>query len=175
MFNEFVPTCEVAFRTTHIKNKICWFDTEGFVPVSSLCGVVGSPYWFTKCLIGRTEDIWPVVYMNRRFIYTSKTCACTIIECEIVNNVCHITSTWPFISWWYGPANDSHTTHTERPSWNSLEVNCVPASVWTISISHQPNPSDFLICPETYLVFHFISGDIFHYIKFWNLGISIHN
>ena len=30
------------------------FDTEGFVPVASLCGVVGSPYWFIKLLIGKT-------------------------------------------------------------------------------------------------------------------------
>ena len=32
MFNAFVSTCEVSFRTTHEHNKTRRFDTEGFVP-----------------------------------------------------------------------------------------------------------------------------------------------
>ena len=61
--NAFAPTCAVAFRTTHGQNKTCIFENEGFVPVDSLCGVVGSAYWFTKCLIVRTLNIWSVVYI----------------------------------------------------------------------------------------------------------------
>ena len=33
------------------------YDTEGFVPVASLCGVVGSPSTFIKYLISRTGKI----------------------------------------------------------------------------------------------------------------------
>ena len=47
MFNAFVSTCAVAFITTHRQNKARRFDTEGFVPVDNLCGVVGSPSLFT--------------------------------------------------------------------------------------------------------------------------------
>ena len=44
MFNGFVSTYTVDFNTTDGKNKTIRFDTEDFVPVTSLCGVVGSPY-----------------------------------------------------------------------------------------------------------------------------------
>ena len=57
IFNTFVLTCEVAFRTTHEKKMKSLFDTEGFVPVDSLCGVVGLPSKLTKFLIGGTGDI----------------------------------------------------------------------------------------------------------------------
>ena len=96
--NAFVSTCAVAFYTTQGQNKTRRFDTEGFVSVASLCGIVGSLYWFTKCLIGRTGNIWSVVYTNERCIYPSETRACTILECEIVRNVCHVNSTWPLVS-----------------------------------------------------------------------------
>ena len=58
MFNAFVSTCAVAFRTTHGQNKTRKCDTEGFVPVASLYGVVGSPSSFIRSLIGRTRKIW---------------------------------------------------------------------------------------------------------------------
>ena len=64
MFNVFVSTCAVAFRTTHEQNKTRKCDTEVFVPVASLCGVVGSPSSFIRSLIGRTGKIWSVVYIN---------------------------------------------------------------------------------------------------------------
>ena len=35
--------CAVAFRTTHGHNNTRKYDTEGFVPIESLNGVVGSP------------------------------------------------------------------------------------------------------------------------------------
>ena len=54
MFNVFVLTCAVAFRTIHEQNKTCKYDTEGFVPVASLYGVVGSPSSFLRSFIGRT-------------------------------------------------------------------------------------------------------------------------
>ena len=43
MFNAFESKYAVEFRTTHGHNKKCGFDTEGFVPVVSLYGVVGLP------------------------------------------------------------------------------------------------------------------------------------
>ena len=47
------------------------FDTEGLVPVAGLYGLVGSPSWFTKCLIGKNE------------IYD--------VSCIPIKNVCIIT------------------------------------------------------------------------------------
>ena len=61
------------------QNKTCRFDNEVFVPVSSLCGVLGSLYWFTKCLIFIKVNILSVVYINEKCIYSSETRACTII------------------------------------------------------------------------------------------------
>ena len=142
-FNDFVSTCAVYFRTRHGQNKTHMFDTEGFLPVESLCGVVGSPSWFTIFLIGITVSIWSVIYIDTKCIHSSETRMFTIIECEIVHNVCHVTSTCSFISWWYGAANDITTLRTERSSWNSLELNCVPALVWIIYISQQSNPPTF--------------------------------
>ena len=40
------------------------FDTEVFVPVSSLCGVVVPSSLFIKYLTGRTWHVWSVVYIN---------------------------------------------------------------------------------------------------------------
>ena len=57
MFNAFVSTCAVDFRTTHENNKTPGFYTEGFVPVAGFCGLGGSPYWFIKYLIGGTGNI----------------------------------------------------------------------------------------------------------------------
>ena len=57
MFNTFVSTCAIAFFKTYVQNKTCKFDNEGYVPVDSLCGVIVSPSWFTKCLIGITGNI----------------------------------------------------------------------------------------------------------------------
>ena len=56
MFNDFVSTYAVEFRTTYGNNKICGFDTEGLIPVVSLCGVLGSLYllssvWFVEQVI----------------------------------------------------------------------------------------------------------------------------
>ena len=73
MFNVFVSTCAIAFRTTHGQNKTRKCDTEGFVPVASLYGVVGLPSLFIRYLIGitrkydlsytlmRNEHIFPVL------------------------------------------------------------------------------------------------------------------
>ena len=136
MFNSFISTCVVAFNTTHRQNKARMFDTECLVPVASLCGVVGSPSWLSKYLISRIGGIWSVVYINTKCMCLSENRVCTIIECEIVRNVRHVTSTWPLIFWWSGAANFSRTTCTERPYRNSLGVNCVPFSVWIPSIYH---------------------------------------
>ena len=105
MFKNFVSKCEVSFRITHWQNKTRRFDTEGFAPVSSLCGVVGSPSWFTKCLIGITGNIWSVVHINVRYIYLPETHVCTIIGCAIFRNVIQVNSTWLFVYWLYGVAN----------------------------------------------------------------------
>ena len=49
--------CEVNFCKTHGQNKTCGIDTEDFAPVSSLCGVVGSIWWFIKGLIGKSSEL----------------------------------------------------------------------------------------------------------------------
>ena len=49
--------CAVAFRTTHGQNNTRKCDTEGFVHVASLCGIVGSPFSFIRSLIGITGKI----------------------------------------------------------------------------------------------------------------------
>ena len=116
MFNAFVPTCAVKFHTTHGQKKTFSFDTEGFMPVDSLCGEVGSTSWFDKCLIGRTRNIWSVMYIYEKCIYLSETRACTIIECAIVRNVLHVNSTWPFIYSLSSDANDTLTPRIERTS-----------------------------------------------------------
>ena len=92
------------------------FDTEGFVLVSSLCGVVGSPSWFTRFLIGRTGNILSVVYINAKCIFLSETDVFTIMECAIVSDFCHVTSILPFISWCSGVSNTNPTQHIEIPS-----------------------------------------------------------
>ena len=143
MFNYFPSTCAVDFITTHGKNKTRRFDTEGFVLVSILCVIIGSASRFIKCLIGIIGNIWWVMYINAENIHPYKTHACTIIECAIVCNVCNITSTWPLIYWWSSAANISCTPRTERPSWRSLDVNCMSESGWIQSKYHQPNSSTF--------------------------------
>ena len=143
MFNTFVSNCAVAFCTAHGQNKTCKFDTKGFVPVDSLCGIFGSSSLFTKFLVDRTGNIWSVVQIHEIYIYWSETHAWTIIECVIFRNVRHDTSTWSFISWCSGATNSSRTPCTEMSSWNSLEVNCAPASVLILYISHQPASSNF--------------------------------
>ena len=143
MFNAFVSTCAVAFFTTHGKNKMRSFDNEDLFPVASLCGVVVSPYWFTKCFIGITGSIWAVMYINEKCIYYSETRVCNIIECAIVLNVRHVTSSWLIISWWSGAANDCLNPHIERPSEKFFKVICVTAPVWILSVYHYPNSSTF--------------------------------
>ena len=139
ILNVFVSTCAVAFRTTHGQNKTRKCDTECFVTVASLCGVVGLPSSFIRSLIGRTVKIWSVVYINVKWTHTSRTLACTIRACATVRNVLQVTSTCPFISWCYGAANVKQTSQVWHSSLNSVKVNCVPASAEILSKSHQPN------------------------------------
>ena len=139
MLYDFVSTCAVTFCTKIGHNKTRGFGTEGFVPVSSLCGVVGSPSWCTKCLIGRTVNIWSLVYINAKCIYSSENLACNIIKCTTVRNVHHANLICPFIYWWYGAGKSINTPLTEIPSWKSLGVSCVPASVLILSIYLQLN------------------------------------
>ena len=143
MFNVFVSTCAVAFCTTHGQNNTRKCYTEGSVPVSSLCGVVGSPSWFIRSLIGRTEKIWYVVYIHAKWTYTSGTLACTIRECATVRNVLHVTSTCSFISWCSVAANVEQTPRVWHSSLNSVKVNCVPAYAEILYKSHHPNWSIF--------------------------------
>ena len=53
----FLSTFAVDLRTTHRKNNTHKCDTEVFVPVASLYGVVGSLSLFIRSLIGRTGKI----------------------------------------------------------------------------------------------------------------------
>ena len=73
--NTFLSTCSVAFCTTHRKNNTRKCDTEGFVPVTSLNGVVGLPSLFIRSLIGINRKIWSVVYIHAKLIYSSKNIA----------------------------------------------------------------------------------------------------
>ena len=131
-----VSTWVIAFRTTHGQNNTRKCDTEGLVPVASLCGVVGSPSSFIRSLIGRTRNIWSVVYINVKWTYTSGTLACTIRACATVHNVLQVTSTCPFISWCSGAANVRQTPRVWHSSLNSAKVKCVPASAEILSPHH---------------------------------------
>ena len=139
MFNVFVSTCAVALCTTHGKNNTRKWDTEGFVPVYSLCGIFGSPSSFIISLIGRTRKMWSVVYINAKGTNTSGTLKCTIRECATVRNVLQVTSTCPFISWCSGAANVKQTQRVWHSSLNSVKISCVPASAEILSKSHHPN------------------------------------
>ena len=66
MFNAFVSMYEVAFCTTNGQNETLSYDTEHFVSVAILCGIVGSQSWFTKFWIGRTRDILSDMYINEK-------------------------------------------------------------------------------------------------------------
>ena len=66
MFNDFVPTCVVAFHTTHGQNNKRKYDIEGFIPVESLYGVAGLPSLFIRSLIGINREILYDVYINAK-------------------------------------------------------------------------------------------------------------
>ena len=143
MFNDFVSTFAIAFRTTHVQNIMCKWDTEGFIPVASFCGVVRSPSLFIRSLIGRTGKMWYVVYINVKWTYTYGTLACTIRECSTVRNVLQVTSTCPFVSCCYGAANVNRNPQVWHSSLNSVKLNCVPASAEIIYKSRHSNLSIF--------------------------------
>ena len=128
-----------SFTYNTCKNNTRKGYTEGFVPVASLCGVVGSPSSFIISLIGRTRKIWSVVYINAKLTYTFGTLACTIRSCTNVRNVLQVTSTCPFISWCSSAANVRRTLQVWHSSLNSVEVNCLPASADILYKSHRPN------------------------------------
>ena len=81
----------LSVQNTKKKRRKC--DTKGFVPVASLNVVVRFPSSIIIALIGRTENILSVIYMNEPLIYASKTLACNIRECAIVHNVLYVTLT----------------------------------------------------------------------------------
>ena len=143
IFNAFVSTGAVTFHTTHGQNNMHNCDTEGFVPVASLCGVVASPSSFIRSLIGITGNMWSFIYINAKWIHNSENLACTIRECITVRNVLHVTSTCPFIYWYSGAVNVKWTPRVWYSYLNSVEVNCVPAPDEIISKSHHPNSSIF--------------------------------
>ena len=97
-----------------------------FCTCANLNGVVGLPSLFIISLIGRNGKIWSVVYINAKWIYASKTLACTIRECTIVRNVLRVTSTCLFISWCSGASNVKWTPQVWHSYLNSVEVNCNP-------------------------------------------------
>ena len=135
-----------SFHQNRCKNDTCKWNTEGFVPVSSLIkknGVIGLLSLFIRSLIGSTGIIWYSVYINAKLIYASENLARTISECEIVCNVLYVTSTCPFIYWCSRYANVKWTPWVWHLSWNSIELNCVPASAKILSKSHHPNLSIF--------------------------------
>ena len=68
IFNAFVLTCEVVFSTTHGQNNTSICDTEGFVFVGSLNGVVGLLSLFIRSFIGSTRKMLSSVYINAKWI-----------------------------------------------------------------------------------------------------------
>ena len=132
-----------SFPCNTWKNNTHKCDTECFVTVASLYGVVKSPSWFIRSLIGRTRNIWSVVYINVKLTYTSENIAYTIRECATVRNVLHVTSTCPLIFWCSGAANVKWTPRVWHYSLNSVKVNCDPTSAEILSKSHHPNSSIF--------------------------------
>ena len=143
MFNLFVSTCAIYLRKTHGQNNTRNCDTEGFVPVASLCGVVGLPFSFIRSLIGRTGKMWFVVYINVKWTYNYGTIAGTIRECATVHNFLQVTSTCPFISWCSGAANVKLTPRVWHSTLNSVEVKCLTESAEILSKSYHPNWSIF--------------------------------
>ena len=137
----------VAFHKTHGKNNTRKFDTEVFVPVASLNGVVRSPSLFIRSLIFINGKIWFVVYINEKWIYAPKNLACTIIEFAILRNILHVTLTCTLISWCYGDANLKWTPQVWNSPLKYAEVNCVPASDENTSKYQQPI---FSIVPDIY-------------------------
>ena len=57
LLNNFLLTCEVDFRRTDGQNNTRICDTEGFVPVPSLNGVVVFPSSVIRYLICKTRKI----------------------------------------------------------------------------------------------------------------------
>ena len=143
IFNEFLSTCAVAFRTTHGKNNALKCDTEDFVPVAGLNYVVGSPSLFIRYLIGRNRNIQYDVYINAKWIYASETLACTIRDCAIIRNVIHVTLTCPFIYLCSRDANFKWTPRVWNYSLNSVRVNFVHASAEILSKCYHPYTSIF--------------------------------
>ena len=131
--------CAVDFRTTHGQNNTHKYDTESFVHVASLNGVVVLPCLFIRSLIGRTRKIWAAVYINAKWIYAFKTISCTIRECTIVRNILYVTSTCLFISWCSGAANVKWSPQVWHSSLNYFEVNYDPASAEILSKFHNSN------------------------------------
>ena len=141
IFNAFLSTCAIVFHITHGKNNTRKCDTEGFVPVASLHGVVGLPNCFVRYLIGRTGKRWSIAYINEKWIYASTFLACTIKECAILRKVLHVTLTCPFIYWCSRTANIKWNPQVWHSPLNSAEINCFPASTEIISEFHHPNSS----------------------------------
>ena len=129
------------------------YGIEGLVPVASLNGVVGSPSLFIRYLICWTGKIVSVVYINEKWINSSKTSACTVRECAIVRNVLHVTLTCQFISWCSGAVNVKWTPWVWHSSLKFIEVNCDPESAEMFLMSHHLNYSIFQIWIVTYLVY----------------------
>ena len=139
IFNDIVPMCALDFRTTYGKNNTRKFDTEVFVPVASLNGVVSSLSLFIRYFIGKTGKIWSVLYITAKWICASETLACTIRDCSIVRNILRVTRTCPFISWCSGADNVNWTPWVWHSIFNSIEVNCDPTTAEILSNSHHPN------------------------------------
>ena len=104
----------------------------------SACRLRLSDIW-----LGRTGNLWSVVYINAKWIYISETLACTIRECATVRSVLHVTSTFLLISWCSGAANVRWTTIVWYYYLKYVKINCKYASTEIISKYHHPNSSIF--------------------------------
>ena len=113
------------------------------MPITGLNGVVGLTSSFIRSLIGRTRIIWYVVYINAKWIYTSKTLECTIRYYAIVLKVIHVTSTCPFISWCSRATNIKWALRGWHYSLNSVDTNYAPIFAEILFKYHHPNSSIF--------------------------------
>ena len=125
----------------------------------------------------KNQKILSVIYINAKWIYASKTLACTIKECVIVRNIFHVTSTCPFISWCSGDANVKWTPQIWHLSLKYVEVNLHTCICWNI---FQISPSKFIYFSRSrlehiQLIHQLFCGNFIQTKKFWNFLACINN
>ena len=136
IFNAFVPTFMVAFRTTYGQNNTRKCATEVFLPVTILNDAVGSLSLFIKSLNGSTGNMICCIHSYEINIRFQNSC--------MYHQWMYVTSTCPLFPWCYRYSNFKWISRVLHQSLNYMEGKSVPASAEIISKYHQPNLSIFL-------------------------------